>query len=60
MMSSMLPRLEILENRSDRHACTTEDPGAAYLSVAETLGWRSWMLKKNCANCAGSELKLAL
>jgi len=26
------PRLEILENRSDRHSCTTEDPGAAYLS----------------------------
>jgi hypothetical protein len=26
------PRLEILENRSDRHPCTTEDPRPAYLS----------------------------
>jgi hypothetical protein len=26
------PRFEILENRSDRHPCTTEDPRAAYLS----------------------------
>jgi hypothetical protein len=25
------PRLEIFENRSDRHPCTTEDPRAAYL-----------------------------
>jgi len=26
------PRFEILENRSDRHPRTTEDPRAAYLS----------------------------